>query len=154
MKKLLALTLIAGTAVTMASACAKTETNILEQKHEDGIYRGNFIDKGINQIGIEFTIADNVVTKITWRNLQYGTCVLNATYNASNCTNLTDETNFNKIKGQYDAALNNLKDKNINAVAAYEKGDITSVVAGATTGSRFNKIRFAVIDGLLHGKYE
>lgn len=160
MKKLLALTLVATTAVTIASACSsKTETNILEQKHEDGTYRGNFIDGGVNQVGLEFALTDNVITKISIRSLMRSGCdYTKATAAAGGMTGQTcadSEDVFTARKAVYTNAINNLKDKNVNYVAAYDKGAIDAdIVAGATSGARFNKIRYAVIDGLLHGKYE
>lgn len=69
MKKLLALTLIAGTAVGLASACAPTPANVLEQKHEDGTYRGNFFDKTVHQVGVEFTIEGGIVKSASFRQL-------------------------------------------------------------------------------------
>lgn len=158
MKKLLTLTIVAGSAIGMATACSKpVEKNILEQKHEDGVYRGSFIDGNVNQIGLQFTLKDNVITVISYRSFMYSGCDYSKATPAEagiyggTCSATTEV--FDARKVLYNAAMNNLKDKNISYVASYNKG-IVSDVAGSTANARFNKIRHAVIDGLLHGKYE
>lgn len=158
MKKLLALTLVGISTVGIASACSKSNTNVLEQNHEDGKYRGNFIDGGVNQIGIEFTLEKNAITAISIRSLMRNGCdYTKATAALGSMTGMTctdTEEVFLGKKTLYTTAINNLKDKSVDYVAKYDKGAITTVVAGATENARFNKIRYAVIDGLLHGKYE
>ena len=62
-----AVALLAG----VGAGCQKALVQRLEEvSHEDGTYRGVFIDQDEIQVGIEFSLHDNRVTRIGFRHLR------------------------------------------------------------------------------------
>lgn len=114
-------------------------TTAFGAKYQDGTYRGIFLDGGEQQVGVQFDLKDDVVTKISYRTLAY-----------KKIDYLKDET-VKPMKEEYDGLLTYAVGKNVDDVmkAMYTPGDIEQ--AGATI--RATKVRAAVKNGLIHDAY-
>lgn len=108
-------------------------------KYQDGTYRGAFLDGTEPQVGIQFDLKNDVVTKITYRALAY-----------KGIDYLKDAT-VAPMKAEYDALLTYAVGKNVDDVmkAMYTPANIEK--AGATI--RATKVRAAVKNGLIHDAY-
>lgn len=112
-------------------------TTMLAATHRDGTYRGFYDD----QVEVQFTLEDDVVTATRYRNLSYR----GIDYNKS------EDPMVVEIKEEHEALLTHLEGKNITKSLddLYNPGDIE--MAGATI--RANKVRSAIQDGLNRGAY-
>ncbi len=53
-------------ACVMAVSCTGNKhsfRNVEKYSHEDGTYRGSFIDRGLIQVNIQFVLRDGIVTE-------------------------------------------------------------------------------------------
>ncbi len=115
---------------------------------EDGTYRGSFMDRGIVQLNVHFTISEGKVTGASFRHLKFD----------DNFYLGTREEPYRSVVGQYEEALEYLVGKDIKKHLAdlYSPGDIVSTteVDGFTAATiRSGKIRSAIQDGLNRGVY-
>lgn len=109
---------------------------------EDGTYRGVYGEVD-NQVTIEFSLKDNVVTKISYRNLAY---------RGINYRTSTDE-GIVTWRNQYQALIDHLvgKDLRESLPELYKPGQIVDAVGGATL--RSGKVISAIRDALNRGVY-
>jgi len=112
-------------------------TTIFAGTHRDGTYRGFYDD----QVEVQFTLENDVVTATRYRNLAYK----GIDYNKS------EDATIVEWKEEYEALLTHLEGKNITESLddLHNPGDIE--MAGATI--RANKVRSAIQDGLNRGAY-
>jgi uncharacterized protein with FMN-binding domain len=120
-------------------------------QHEDGTYRGVFIDGGKQQVGVEFKLKNNVVTDISYRTLFYG----NTDYRAEKT-----DAKIMAYTEQYVELISYLKDKDIRtslvnlykpATIAVDKTVGLDTLTGATL--RSGKVISSIRDGLNRGAY-
>lgn len=108
--------------------------------HRDGTYRGNFLDRGENQVTVEFKLEDDIVTSAKYRGLEY------------RGVNYLKEEKVAVERAKHEALLTHLVGRNIDESLddLYNPGDIE--MAGATI--RSNKVRSAIKDALNRGAYK
>lgn len=108
--------------------------------HRDGTYRGNFIDRGENQVTVEFKLENDIVTSAKYRGLTY------------RGTDYLKDEKVASMKAEHEALLTHLIGKNVDESIddLYYPEDIE--MAGATM--RANKVRSAFKDGLNRGAYK
>lgn len=113
----------------------------------DGTYRGYYNDNGIEQISVQFEVADNKFTAIVFRGINYK----DGSYLAEEATDLQKS-----IAAQYQEAADYLIGKDITAFYdLYTPEGIVSdadVVTGATL--RTSKFISAINDGMNRGVYK
>ncbi len=112
----------------------------LASTYRDGTYRGNFLDRGENQVTVEFKLKDDIVTAAKYRGLNY------------RGVDYLKEKKVAQIRDQHEALLTHLIGKNIDESLddLYTPEDIE--MAGATI--RSNKVRSAIKDALNRGAYK
>ena len=115
--------------------------------YEDGTYRGSYMEDGVEQIALEFTIWDNVFVQVHYRALQY-----------ADCDYLSGELpeHERQIAAQFEALLDYLVGKPVSAVNdLYRPGEIAADVdAGSGATLRAPKVISAVWDGLGRRAYK
>lgn len=134
--------LVVGTLILTGCATPGTEAG----DHEDGTYRGAFLDRDEMQVNVQFTLEDNTVTAARFRLLQYG----GSDYLSD------DDATRQSIGEQHVQALEYLVGKSINDSLSdlYEPGDFVDDVDGFSGATiRANKIISAVRDALNRGVY-
>ena len=133
--------LLTGCGLREAAQAAEQQTAVVaELSHEDGTYRGSFIDKGEINVSVEFKLSRDVVTEAKYRFIQY---------DGKNCL----ESPWGP---QYLQALEYLVGKDIrtNLDALYQPGDFVDDVDGFSGATiRSNKVRSAMQDALNRGAY-
>lgn len=139
--KRIALSLIAFALVLAFAGCAGVPA-AAPLSYEDGTYRGVYGEVD-NQVTVELSLKDNIVTKISYRNLAYG----GVNYRSS-----TDERIVN-LRNQYQALIAHLVGKDIrdSLPELYKPGQIVDAVGGATLRSA--KVISAIRDALNRGVY-
>lgn len=139
-KLLLGVFCLAVLAVVVA-ACAGVPASS-GTSYENGTYRGVY-GEADNQVTIELTLQNNVVSKIGFRNLAY---------QGTNYRTSTDE-NVRALAAQYQSLISHLVGKDIRASLAdlYKPGQIVDAASGATL--RSGKIISAIRDALNRGVY-
>lgn len=139
--KRVALSLIAFALVLAFAGCAGVPA-AAPLSYEDGTYRGVY-GEADNQVTVELTLKDNIVTKISYRNLAYG---------GVNYRSATDERAA-ALRGQYQALIAYLVGKDIrdSLPELYTPGRIVDAVGGATLRSA--KVISAIRDALNRGVY-
>ncbi len=113
---------------------------VLASTYRDGTYRGNFLDRGENQVTVEFKLKNDIVTSAKYRGLTY------------RGVNYLKEERVAKVRDEHEALLTHLIGKNIDESLddLYTPEDIE--MAGATI--RSNKVRSAIKDALNRGAYK
>ncbi len=115
--------------------------------HEDGTYRGAFIDRDVIQVVVQFTLKDGIVTAASFRRLY-----LNDRYNQDN-----EQEPYRSVIQQHQEALDYLVGKNLSQHLAqlYSPGDIVTTEVDGYSGAtiRSNKLISAIRDGLNRGVY-
>ena len=130
-------------------ACQGGAGSVSEEvrRHENGTYRGVFIDRDAIQVNVEFTLEEGVVTAASFRHLR-----------RDDDYHLETETEpYRSVVTQYREALNYLVGKEIetNLTDLYNPENvITTQVDGYTSATvRAQKIISAFRDGLNRGVY-
>lgn len=132
---------------TGQQASADQPAVVAEVSHEDGTYRGAFMDGGAMQVGVEFKLENNIVKEAKFRHLEYR----DTDYRKEE----TDQTIIG-LRGQYEELLSYLEGKDIrnDLKDLYEPGNFVEDVdtfTGATV--RSSKVISAIRDGLNRGVY-
>ncbi|OEF98169.1 hypothetical protein [Desulfuribacillus alkaliarsenatis] len=116
--------------------------------YDDGRYRGVYYDRGLEQVGVQFDIADGVFTAVSFRELQYG---------GTNYRSLPEDAPdvVRAWDAQYRQAIEYLVGKPVSAIFdLHNTGDFVDDIDGATGATiRGNKIFSAIKDGLNRGLY-
>ncbi len=76
--------------------------NMEAYAHEDGTYRGSFIDRGLIQVNVQFILVDGVIREVTFRHLQG----IEPPYHLEN-----EEEPYKSVIQQYEEALQYLVGK-------------------------------------------
>ncbi|MCH8513440.1 MAG: FMN-binding protein [Kiritimatiellae bacterium] len=119
------------------------------RSHPDATYRGAFIDEGIIQVNLQFTLVDGMVTEASFRHLVGAI----PEYNLDN-----QQEPYRSVVAQYEEALQHLVGKSLrdHLPDLYEPGGIITLEVDGYTGAtiRSTKIISAVRDALNRGPYE
>ncbi len=132
-------------------ACATHQTYQVVEKHPhaDGAYRGTFVDEGIIQVNLQFTLQDGIVTSASFRHLVGAI----PEYNMD-----TEEEPYRSVVAQYEEALQYLVGKPLaeNLTDLYHPGQIVTLEVDGYSGAtiRSVKILSAIRDALNRGPYE
>lgn len=122
--------------------------NMETYEHEDGTYRGSFIDRGIIQVNIQFILVDGVIREATFRHLQG----IEPPYHSDN-----EDEPYKSVIQQYEEALQYLVGKPVSdhLVDLYEPGDLVETEVDGYTGAtiRSKKIISSIRDALSRGVY-
>ena len=108
-------------------------------EYRNGTYRGTFVSGQETQVEIQFDLKDDKIEKPKFRTLFYKD------------QDYLKNKDLEKSKGQYEALLTGITNKNVNEgiEALYTPGDIEN--AGATV--RATKVRAAIKNALNSGVY-
>ena len=147
MKKL-ALLALSAIMVFALAACTGANTPPADQNivtHENGTYRGSYVDGGGVQVAVEFTLEDNVIAKINFRHLAY-----------NGVDYLKDEA-VDSLRQQHQELIDHLLNKDIREALAdlFNPTDIVETqVDGFTSATlRVGKVISAIRDALNRGVY-
>ncbi len=149
MKKIFFILLLVVSSMTLFG-CQSTEDPAgpgVTVSHENGRYRGVYIDRDGVEVVVQFNLVDNVVTAINFRALNYR----GENYLTS------DDPDIVGMRGQYQEAIDYLIDKDIREalVDLYNPGEMGisdfDLYTGASINS--NKIVSAIRDALNRGVY-
>jgi di/tripeptidase len=117
---------------------------------ENGVYRGTFMDNGVQEVGVEFTLRDHVVTDIRFRHLFH-----NNIHYLDN-----SDAKIHHLRKQHEQLIGHLSEKDIRTALRdlYQpenivlmKSDAVDGLSGATL--RSGKVISAIRDGLNRGVY-
>ncbi len=135
----------------LAFSCADNKPafkNMEKYAHEDGTYRGSFIDEGLFQVSVQFILVDGVVREASFRYLQG----VKQPYYLEN-----EEEPYRLVIQQYEEALQYLVGKPLSdhLVHLYEPGDLVQTQVDGYSGAtiRSEKIISSIRDGLSRGVY-
>ncbi len=133
------------TFIVLLYGCRQESVRVRE--HEDGTYRGVFIDRDSIQVNVEFSLKDGIMTRAAFRHLHGG----------GNYHLRTDLEPYRSVIQQHEEALSHLVGKNLDLHLSdlYNPQNIvTTQVDGYTAATiRSNKIISAIRDGLNRGVY-
>lgn len=127
------------------------KNTLYNQNFSDGIYRGQFMNKGEHQVSVEFTLKGNTIDSIKYKILAY---------KGVNYLSVQDNGKITALKSQYDALINYLKGKSINDVKGLyspEKiaSNVTVELDTLTSATlRSGKVVSAINDALVRGVYK
>lgn len=114
--------------------------------YDDGVYRGTYGDVGDQQVSIQFTLTDGVISNVGYRHLFYG---------ATDFRQIDEDDPMYPIKLQHDQVADYLEGKPLSSMEElYSPGDFVEDIdafSGATL--RGNKIHSAMMDALNRGVY-
>lgn len=149
-KAILQSTLVALCLLLLVAACEQRRLNIPVEKlrHEDGTYRGGFVDEGLIQVNVQFTLKDGVVTEASFRHLVGA----KPSYHLGN-----NEEPYRSVVAQYEQVLQYLVGKRLadHLGDLYEPGNIVTLEVDGYSGAtiRSAKIISAIRDALNRGVY-
>jgi len=135
----------------LLAACTTPQPKTISEarSHPDATYRGAFIDEGIIQVNLEFTLVDGIVTEASFRHLVGAI----PEYNLEN-----QQEPYRSVVAQYEEALQHLVGKPLRDHLAdlYDPGRIIALEVDGYTGAtiRSTKIISAVRDALNRGPYQ
>lgn len=114
-------------------------------QYDNGRYRGTYADRGVEQVGVQFDIEDNVFTNISFRQLFYGADV----------RQMGEGEPMYAVKQQFEQVAEYLVGKPIEAIYdLYTPGEFVADIDGFTGATlRANKMASAIKDGLNRGVY-
>lgn len=146
MKRILYVVLVLGTFAL--TGCSGFGGYREQAQHEDGVYRGVFIDGDSIQVNVEFALKDGIVQEASFRRLHRDY----ADYHVA-----ATEEPYRSVVQQYKEVLAHLVGKHLETHLAdlYEPENIiTTEVDGYTRATvRSNKVLSAIRDGLNRGVY-
>ena len=112
----------------------------LASTYRNGTYRGNFLDRGENQVTVEFKLKDDIVISAKYRGLRY------------RGVDYLKEEEIAQVRYEHEAILTHLVGKNIDDTLDDLYSPEKIEMAGATI--RSNKVRSAIKDALNRGAYK
>ena len=117
-------------------------------QHEDGTYRGAFIDRGLIQVNVQFTLENGIVTEVAYRHL----VGIEPQYDWT-----TEREPYRSVIQQYEEALQYLVGKRLadHLADLYAPGPIVQTEVDGYSGAtiRATKIIAAFRDALQKGVY-
>lgn len=125
---------------------AEAEYNIDLGNLADGRYRGIYGDGGEQQVSIQFTLTDNIISNVSFRWLEY---------RGLNYRTIDEDHPQWGVKVQHDQIAENLNGTNINDITVlHNPGDLADDVDGFSGSTiRGNKIYSAMRDAINRGLY-
>ena len=141
-----------GSSSSLSSSGSSSSMSVPESSsgrggYRDGIYRGAYVEGGVNQVGVQFTLEDNIIKDISFRSLSYG----GVDYLAEGADEATQ-----KVAGQYQELIDYLVGKDITdgIDELYSPGDIATDVDAFTAATvRSGKVISAINDALNRDAY-
>ena len=134
---------LVGCAMLQPTGTAET------RQHPNATYRGGFIDEGIIQVNLQFTLEDGVITAASFRHL----IGAKPEYNLD-----TEQEPYRSVVAQYEEALQYLVGKRLRDHLGnlYDPGRVVTLEVDGYTGAtiRANKIISAIRDALNRGPYQ
>lgn len=122
--------------------------NVETFEHPDGTYRGAFIDEGVIQVNLQFTLKDGIVTEASFRHL----VGVYPQYNLE-----TEEEPYRSVVGQYHEALQHLVGKRLadHLSDLHEPGGIVTSEVDGYSGATIRSVKIisAIRDALNRGPY-
>lgn len=114
--------------------------------YEDGRYRGIFADRGVQQVSIQFHLADNVLENLSYRHLYHS---------GTDYRQIGDDHALYPVVQQHQQILDHLDGQPLSAVFdLHAPGDFIDDIDGFTGATvRANKVLSAIRDGLNRGIY-
>ena len=126
-----------------------TAPKVDEVSHQNGTYRGAYIDGGQMQVGVEFKLENNIVKSFALKHLEY---------KSVNYLKEQEDQNIIGIRGQYEKLAEYLVGKDIrdHLSALHKPGEIVTENVDAFTGAtlRSGKIISSTKDALNRGVYK
>lgn len=144
-------TMVASLACILLSACSSQESarRAEDRIHPDATYRGAFIDEGVIQVNLQFTLVDGVVTQASFRHLVGA----KPEYHLDN-----EEEPYRSVVAQYQEVLDHLVGKPLrdHLPDLYDPGSIVTLDVDGYSGAtiRSTKIISAIRDALNRGPYQ
>ena len=143
--------MIAGVSSLVLVGCAMLQpTGTAEtRQHPNATYRGGFMDEGVIQVNLQFTLEDGIVTAASFRHLVGA----KPEYNLD-----TEQEPYRSVVAQYEEALQYLVGKRLRDHLGdlYDPGRVVTLEVDGYTGAtiRANKIISAIRDALNRGPYQ
>jgi len=121
-------------------------TATLEQEAVDGRYRGNFGDRGEQQVGVQFDLVDGVLRNISFRNLYYS---------GEDYLQMASEHPLYPVLQQHEHIIAYMEGVHISYLEALrDPGDMADDIDGFSGATiRGNKLYSAFRDALNRGVY-
>ncbi|AOM83812.1 FMN-binding protein [Salisediminibacterium beveridgei] len=115
-------------------------------EYDNGSYRGVYEDRGLEQVGVQFSLEGDTITEASFRQLAYG---------GDDYLDAEEGSAIDDFRGQYEEALEYLIGQSVDAIDdLYEPGDFVEDVDGFSGATiRGNKIVSAMNDALNRGVY-
>ena len=133
----------------IACTTREAKTTSEERLHPDATYRGAFIDEGIIQVNLQFTLVDGIVTEASFRHLVGA----KPEYNIEN-----QQEPYRSVVAQYEEALQHIVGKPLrdHLPDLYDPGSIITLEVDGYSGAtiRSTKIISAIRDALNRGPYQ
>ncbi len=122
------------------------ETVRTGRTYPDGRYRGTYADSGYQQVGVQFYLEDNHISRLTYRVLNYG---------GEDYRRMSEGDQYYPVLVQHQQIAEYLDGEPLDAVYdLYAPGDIIEDIDGFTGATvRANKVISAIQDGLNRGIY-
>ena len=134
--------------VVSCTADKQSFANLEAYAHEDGTYRGSFVDRGLIQVNLQFVLVDGVIREASYRHLQG----IEPPYYMDN-----QEEPYKSVIRQYEEALQYLVGKPLSKhlVDLYEPRELVQTHVDGYTGAtiRSAKIISSIRDALSRGVY-
>ena len=147
--RMLALLIAVGTLLVSACQTSQHVSTAEMNEYPDATYRGAFIDEGIIQVNLQFTLEGGIVTAASFRHLVGAV----PGYNLE-----TDEEPYRSVVLQYEEALQHLVGKSLRSGLPdlYDPGSVVTLEVDGYSGAtiRSTKIISAVRDALNRGPYQ
>ena len=146
----LPLPILALLILPLLTACERSTpfVNVEHFQHENGTYRGSFIDSGLIQVSVEFTLEDGIVTEAEFRHL----VGVEPQYDWT-----TDEEPYRSVMQQYEEALQYLVGKALasHLQNLHNPGPIVQTEVDGYSGATIRAIKIisAFRDALQRGVY-
>ncbi|MCK8825624.1 FMN-binding protein [Fuchsiella alkaliacetigena] len=147
MKKWLAIGLSIAIIFGAVGLVTLQDTDAAAWTYEDADYRGVFADGGDDQVNVQFTLEDNIITDISYRHLYYG---------GTDYEELEEGDSLYGVTEQYEQVLDYLEGKDVrnSLEELYDPGNVIDDVDGFSGATlRANKVISAVRDALNRGAY-
>lgn len=138
-------------ACLLATSCTDHKPsfmNVETYAHEDGTYRGSFIDRGLIQVNVQFILRNGIITEATFRYLQG----IEPSYHLN-----TEKEPYKSVIQQYEEALQYLVGKPLSdhLVHLYHPEALVTTHVDGYTGATIRSVKIisAIRDALSRGVY-
>lgn len=135
------------TSPSVAESVPEAERSRLAlSSYSDGIYRGFYIDGGIEQLSVEFALKDNAFVFVRYQSINYK----DGNYLGENATNIQSQ-----VASQFQEAATYLVGKPVDIIPEILDSDLVVSDRDAVTSAtlRTGKLASALMDGLSRGVF-